>query len=719
MKSIRTRLLCGAIALILLAASISCMAISASAAESDNIVITIDPGHGGDDPGNTNAATLYGNKSPEHYESRHVYDISLYVKQRLLQYKGVTVYLTREDLADTVPVPSLASRPNIAKEYNSDAFVSIHTNSFNTAAYGAEIHVPLKSVSYNNEIAVASHTAARAVLDSMVAQTGVHSRDLKYNAHASATYPTGETADNLAVIRGGRENGIPVVMLIETAFADNENDFNSFLSTTEKRKAMGYAIADGLADYYDLELISEAITPYFVGINNINGSDALDLEGNLDEGVILTDAKEMQLPTLDDKTVSLNGWLGADGGVSEYLYSVNFGDWSKAMGGADGEPSADYYGSLGLTDATKLGLFNSNDTKLVANLSKYEGQTVSVTFAARSAASGEVIPFLILRNYSVPVTPLDPISAIYGQKLSDLALPSGWTWADAAATVGDVGTNSAPVIFTASDSTAHNFNIQISVAKADPDCTVPENIEGQYKSKLSDISLPEGWAWSCGDTPLDEIGVFTFDAVYTPSDTASYNTVNASISVEVKCIEHIYENSCDTTCECGFTRETTHTYSNSCDAYCNACGFLRTPEEHKFSTPCDAYCDICSFMRTPEGHKYTNDCDTRCDVCNTERKATHTYDNDCDAYCNICNEQRDASHVYANDCDISCNICNMTRGVSHVFTDDSDTECDVCGAVRASLSVQTDTHGCTSSISGILAIITSIAVAFTVTRRKR
>ncbi len=70
----------------------------------------------------------------------------------------------------------------------------------------------------------------------------------------------------------------------------------------------------------------------------------------------------------------------------------------------------------------------------------------------------------IVRKIEVPVQQADPahadpsyseptnITAVYGQKLSDIALPEGWTWNNPGALVGDVGTNEFTATFTPKDS---------------------------------------------------------------------------------------------------------------------------------------------------------------------------------------------------------------------------------------------------------------------------
>ena len=216
--------------------------LTVSAEEEKAIVITLDPGHGPQKTG-TNGAVEYGGVN-EHF---YTYSMALYAKERLEQYKGVEVHLTRT--ADNTP--ELSERPAMAAEYKSDAFVSIHINAANKTAGGTEIWVPNNN--WRPEIANASRAAAQPVLENIINAFDLKNRGLKTSDSANGTkYEDGSLADKLTVIKGGKEQNIPVVMLIEVAFADNKSDYEKVFATEEGLQTAGYAIADGLASYYNL-----------------------------------------------------------------------------------------------------------------------------------------------------------------------------------------------------------------------------------------------------------------------------------------------------------------------------------------------------------------------------------------------------------------------------------------------------------------------------------
>ena len=225
----------------------SCLAmlfsVSVFADEDKPIIITLDPGHGPQKTG-TNGAVEYGGIN-EHF---YTFSMATYAKERLEQFKGVEVHLTRT--ADNTP--ELSERPQTAADLKSDALVSIHTNAANKKAGGTEIWVP--NDNWRPEIAKASRAAGQPVLDKIVNTFGLNNRGFKTsNSGTGATYPDGSPADKLTVIKGGKQLNIPVVMLIEVAFADNKSDYEKVFATEEGLKTAGYCIAEGLAQYYGLK----------------------------------------------------------------------------------------------------------------------------------------------------------------------------------------------------------------------------------------------------------------------------------------------------------------------------------------------------------------------------------------------------------------------------------------------------------------------------------
>ena len=74
----------------------------------------------------------------------------------------------------------------------------------------------------------------------------------------------------------------------------------------------------------------------------------------------------------------------------------------------------------------------------------------------------------------------------------------------------------------------------VTIAKANPEYTVPTGLTATYGDTLAKVELPTGWAWKDAETTsVGNAGTRTFKAVFTPADTVNYNTVEADVTVEV------------------------------------------------------------------------------------------------------------------------------------------------------------------------------------------
>ena len=76
-------------------------------------------------------------------------------------------------------------------------------------------------------------------------------------------------------------------------------------------------------------------------------------------------------------------------------------------------------------------------------------------------------------NKGNPTAPTG-LTATYGQKLSDVALPTGWTWADSTQSVGSVGSNTFKANFAGNDNynSKSNVDLTVTVSKAANPATV-------------------------------------------------------------------------------------------------------------------------------------------------------------------------------------------------------------------------------------------------------
>lgn len=233
------------IACILVLVILACaMPFSANAA--GNVVIVLDPGHGGSDPGSV--ATYSG---VEYLESDLVWKIANYCKDYLqTQYTGVTVYLTRAE-DETL---DLEDRVDFGISVNADFLLSIHLNVYaDGTARGATALVPAGT--YNPGQAEISQAVGTAIL-SKLESLGLKNRGLYTHTLKQTFYPNGGGADSYYLLRYGVTTNLPTIIM-EQCFIDDAQDFQNVLSSDEKLKALGEANAIALAEYFELEALTD------------------------------------------------------------------------------------------------------------------------------------------------------------------------------------------------------------------------------------------------------------------------------------------------------------------------------------------------------------------------------------------------------------------------------------------------------------------------------
>lgn len=210
-----------------------------------NVVVVLDPGHDG---------THGGSPANGFVEAQLNLKIAQYCKAELEEYRGVTVYMTR----DSSSCPSgggdnglcIQRRADIARNMGANLFVSLHNNySDSPSASGAEVWYPNQN--YNPWTSQVGGSAASKILEQLTG-LGLHNRGTQIRNAQIDKYPDGSAADWYGVIRHCKEYGIPGI-IVEHAFMSNSSDAANFLSNDEGLKKLGVADATGIAQYYGLK----------------------------------------------------------------------------------------------------------------------------------------------------------------------------------------------------------------------------------------------------------------------------------------------------------------------------------------------------------------------------------------------------------------------------------------------------------------------------------
>lgn len=190
----------------------------------EELVIVIDPGHGGENLGTIENG--FEEKTMTLVTARAMYD-------ELIQYDNVTVYMTRTDDRDL----SLEERAEFAKAVNADFMFSLHYNaSENHTHFGSEIWIPL-SAPYNAYGYQFGHVFMSEMKDMGLFLRGIKTRQ-------------GDNGDYYGIIRHSVARDLPAV-IIEHCHVDEERDV-PYCKTEEEWIAFGKRDALAVAKYFGL-----------------------------------------------------------------------------------------------------------------------------------------------------------------------------------------------------------------------------------------------------------------------------------------------------------------------------------------------------------------------------------------------------------------------------------------------------------------------------------
>lgn len=192
-----------------------------------NIVICIDPGHGG-----TNGGAQYFGM----WEKDLNLIIANAMREELMKYQGITVVMTRT--GDTTL--SLEERAQIAANVGADFLYSIHLNASNSHEFfGSEVWVSAFGEFYSR-----GKSFGTIALQQFSDDIGV------YTARGVKTRLSTDGGDYYGIIRHAVSRGVTPA-LIEHCYMDEAHDYN-FYQSVEALKAFGKADATAVAKYYGL-----------------------------------------------------------------------------------------------------------------------------------------------------------------------------------------------------------------------------------------------------------------------------------------------------------------------------------------------------------------------------------------------------------------------------------------------------------------------------------
>lgn len=233
--------------------------------EDEEIVICIDPGHGGENKG-----AEYLQNDILTYEKELDLKIGLYLKENLEQYENVRVEITRTEDIDV----SIDARAEYAKNVGADYFISVHNNATEEAITdknGCMVLMTVGGYQPENTRVPSIENTSLYLCNSVIREltglgitistdfdvdktAGILRRPYSPEGLAKTTkyYPNDSVTDYYGAIKGNIERGIPAI-IIEHAYGNNASDFEKYLSSDEKLKVLADADERAIASALHLK----------------------------------------------------------------------------------------------------------------------------------------------------------------------------------------------------------------------------------------------------------------------------------------------------------------------------------------------------------------------------------------------------------------------------------------------------------------------------------
>ncbi len=185
--------------------------------QNSKIVVVIDPGHGGSDPGHM--ATYKNHETEKNINLAIALKFGSYLENNL---KNIQVVYTRKDDS----YPSLDQRVETANKIKADYFISIHCNANEKKSiHGTESHV-------HNHAAKGALSLAKIFEDEFSNRAGRNSRGIKDND---------DREKSLQVLKYTNMTSV----LVECGFLTNEREAN-YLNSTYGQEIIASALFRGL-----------------------------------------------------------------------------------------------------------------------------------------------------------------------------------------------------------------------------------------------------------------------------------------------------------------------------------------------------------------------------------------------------------------------------------------------------------------------------------------
>ena len=206
----------------------------------DNIVVVLDPGHGG---------KFSGAEFDGRLEKKLTLTLAGYVREYLLEnYSGVDVFMTREDdieLSSDLK-EELELRAVFAEEKKADALVSIHFN----ASDKHDLHGAMVFVSRRDNVHDAGQKLGECIEEELV-KLGLAREGVLTRRSNDMIDENGVAYDYYAINRHCANRDL-VGVIVEHCFMDNSHDI-AYIDSEEDLRKLAEADGEGIAKYFALQ----------------------------------------------------------------------------------------------------------------------------------------------------------------------------------------------------------------------------------------------------------------------------------------------------------------------------------------------------------------------------------------------------------------------------------------------------------------------------------
>ena len=224
--------------------------------------------------------------------------------------------------------------------------------------------------------------------------------------------------------------------------------------------------------------------------------------------------------------------------VGEMKNGANIGVTMKSsFGGVFTNGGADYVDKEYFTSDKPAYIVaaNGNNLKL----------TIPHTHSCTYSATGNIITESCTCGHEETATVSGPTGTIVydgtEKKGATVSYSTGWLGGTLTVTYqNNINAGQATASITKAGATA---SVKFTINKAEPDYTLPMGVTATYGDTLEDIKISDwgsGWSWKEPTTSVGDVGTKTFVAVFTPTDTNNYKSIEVDITVTVNHAEPGY-----------------------------------------------------------------------------------------------------------------------------------------------------------------------------------